>query len=66
VADSLALHQFCRVYPQPLPSDTTLLRWAHPLGAETLAVLNDCVMASVWSLRMTRGLKLQVDSRWSK
>jgi hypothetical protein len=62
VADSLALPQFCRVYPQPVPGDTTLLRWAHLIGAQALAMFNDCVVALVRSPRVTRGGKLQVDS----
>jgi IS5 family transposase len=28
VGDSLVLRQFCRLYWQPVPDDTTLLRWA--------------------------------------
>jgi transposase, IS5 family len=32
VADSLVLRQFCRVYLQSVPDDTTLLRWANLIG----------------------------------
>ena len=28
VGDSLVLRQFCRLYLQPVPDDTTLIRWA--------------------------------------
>src|SRR4051812_25375643 len=28
VNDSLVLRQFCRVYPEKAPDDTTLIRWA--------------------------------------
>jgi hypothetical protein len=41
VADSLGLRQFCRVYPQALAGGTTLLQWAHLIGAEALAALNN-------------------------
>jgi hypothetical protein len=62
VADSLALHEFCRVYPQLIPGDTTSLCWAHLIGVEAPAVLNGGVIALVRSLRVTREGKLQVDS----
>src|SRR5438093_7676292 len=44
VADSLVLRQFCRVYLAAVPDDTTLLRWANLIGAETIATLNDRVV----------------------
>ncbi len=28
VSDSLILHQFCRIYLERVPDDTTLIRWA--------------------------------------
>jgi hypothetical protein len=45
VVYSLTLRHFCRVYPQLVPGDTILLQWAHLIGAETPAVLEDCVLA---------------------
>src|SRR4051794_29840897 len=36
VGDSLVLRQFCRVYLQPVPDGTTLLRWAHLVGPATV------------------------------
>ena len=37
VNDSLVLRQFCRVYLEKVPDDTTLIRWANTIGPETLA-----------------------------
>lgn len=61
VADSLVLRQFCRVYLQPVPDDTTLIRWANLIGPETVAALNDRVVALAQSCRVTRGRKLRID-----
>src|SRR3954465_11386667 len=41
VNDSLVLRQFCRVYLETVPDDTTLIKWAHTIGPETLQALND-------------------------
>jgi transposase, IS5 family len=62
VADSLVLRQFCRIYLQPVPDDTTLLRWANLIAPQTLERLNDRVVALARSLKVTRGRKLRVDS----
>lgn len=62
VGDSLTLRQFCRLYLEPVPDDTTLIRWAHLLAPETLVALNDRVVELARSLRVTRGRKLRVDS----
>jgi IS5 family transposase len=62
VADSLILRQFCRLYWEPVPDDTTLIRWAHQIGPQTLAQLNDRVVALARALKVTRGRKLRVDS----
>jgi IS5 family transposase len=61
VADSLVLRQFCRVYLQPVPDDTTLLRWANLIGPATVAALNDRVVALAQERRVTRGRKLRID-----
>src|SRR4051794_22906165 len=61
VADSLVLRQFCRVYLQPVPDDTTLLRWANLIDPETVAALNDRVVALAQEQRVTRGRKLRID-----
>jgi len=61
VADSLVLRQFCRVYLQPVPDDTTLIRWANLIGPSTVAALNDRVVALAQDCRVTRGRKLRID-----
>jgi IS5 family transposase len=62
VADSLVLRQFCRLYWERAPDDTTLIRWAHQIEPATLEQLNDRVVALARSLKVTRGRKLRVDS----
>ena len=62
VGDSLVLRQFCRVYLEPVPDDTTLLRWANLIGPETVAALNDRVVELARSLKVTRGRKLRIDA----
>jgi IS5 family transposase len=61
VADSLVLRQFCRVYLQPVPDDTTLLRWANLIGPQTVAALNDRAVALARERRVTRGRNLRID-----
>src|ERR671933_349555 len=62
VSDSLVLRQFCRVYLEKVPDDTTLLRWANLIAPETLVDLNARVVALARGLKVTRGRKLRVDS----
>jgi transposase, IS5 family len=62
VNDSLVLRQFCRVYLEKAPDDTTLIRWANTIGPETLQALNDRVVQLARSRKMTRGRKLRVDT----
>ena len=62
VNDSIVLRQFCRLYLEPAPDDTTLIRWANQIGSETVASLNDRVVELAHSLKVTRGRKLRVDS----
>src|SRR5919202_583265 len=62
VGDSLVLRQFCRIYLEKVPDDTTLLRWAHLIGPRTLEQLNARVVELARALKVTRGRKLQVDS----
>lgn len=44
VSDSLVLRQFCRMYAQRVPDDTTLLRWANLIQPATLHQLLDHVV----------------------
>lgn len=61
VSDSLVLRQFCRLYLQPAPHHTTLIRWAALVGPDTLEQLNQQVVALARSLKVTRGRKLRTD-----
>jgi transposase, IS5 family len=62
VADSLVLRQFCRPSLAPVPDDTTLLRRANLIGAETVAARNERVVEVARSLEVTRGRQRRVDS----
>src|SRR3712207_5884437 len=62
VSDSLVLRQFCRVYTQRVPDDTTLLRWAKLIQPATMHHLLDHVVDLARQLKITRGRKLRVDS----
>src|SRR3712207_6632940 len=62
VSDSIVLRQFCRLYLESAPDDTTLIRWANTIGSETVATLNDRAVELARSLKVTRGRKLRVDS----
>jgi IS5 family transposase len=62
VNDSLVLRQFCRVYLEKVPDDTTLIKWANTIGPETVERINDRVVQLARSLKVTRGRKLRVDT----
>jgi len=62
VSDSIVLRQFCRLYLEPAPDDTTLIRWANQIGSETIEALNERAVELAKSLKVTRGRKLRVDS----
>lgn len=61
VNDSLGLRQFCRVYLNAVPDDTTLIKWANLIQPETLHALLDHVSELARSLKVTRGRKLRTD-----
>jgi transposase, IS5 family len=61
VGDSLVLRQFCRVYTEPVPDDTTLLRWANLIQPATLHHFLEHVVLLARSLKITRGRKLRID-----
>ena len=62
VGDSLVLRQFCRLYLEPVPDDTTLIRWANLIGPDTVAALNERVVELARALKVTRGRKLRIDA----
>ena len=62
VADSLVLRQFCRLDLEPVPDDTTLIRWANQLHPNSIAAVNDRGVELARTLKVTRGRKLRVDS----
>lgn len=62
VNDSIVLRQFCRLYLESAPDDTTLIRWANQIGPQTVASLNERAVELARSLKVTRGRKLRVDS----
>lgn len=62
VSDSLILRQFCRIYLERVPDDTTLIRWAGCIGPNTLESLNARAARLAQQHRVTRGRKLRIDS----
>jgi IS5 family transposase len=62
VSDSLLLRQFCRLYLEAAPDDTTLIRWAKLIGADTLEDLNERVVVLAFERKVTRGRKLRSDA----
>src|SRR5947208_6111794 len=61
VNDSLVLRQFCRVYLEKVPDDTTLIRWANTIQPQTLQGLLDHVVSLAQQLKVTKGRKLRID-----
>jgi transposase, IS5 family len=61
VRDSFVLRQFCRVYLQDVPDDTTLIRWAALIQPETLEQFNRRLTQLATQLKVTRGRKLRTD-----
>ena len=61
VRDSLVLRQFCRVYFNEVPDDTTMIRWANLIKSETLEGYNRRVTQIATELKVTRGRKLRTD-----
>jgi IS5 family transposase len=61
VRDSLVLRKFCRVYFNEVPDDTTLIRWAGLIRAETLQSFNQRLTQLATQLKVTQGRKLRTD-----
>ena len=61
VRDSLSLRQFCRVYLNDVPVDTTLIRWANLIQPKTLEKFNERIIQLAVDRKVTRGRKLRTD-----
>jgi IS5 family transposase len=61
VKESLILRQFCRVYFNPLPNKSTLIRWANTLSATTLEQINQRLTQIATQLQITQGRKMRTD-----
>jgi len=61
VSDSLVLRQFCRVYLNLVPDDTTLIRLANLIRPETLEKFNARITELAVKAKVTKGKKLRTD-----
>jgi len=61
VSDSLRLRQFCRVYLNTVPDDTTLIRWANLIQPKTLEKFNQRIVQLAIERKVTRGRKMRTD-----
>jgi IS5 family transposase len=61
VTGSLVLRQFCRVYLEAVPMDTTLLRWANLIQPTTLLAMHERVVELARQRKLTRGRRLRID-----
>ena len=61
VSDSLVLRQFCRVYLNTVPDDTTLIRLANLIQPETLEKFNARITELATKSKVTQGKKLRTD-----
>jgi len=61
VQDSLVLRQFCRVYLNPVPDDTTLIRAARLIQPKTLEKFNERITQLALQAKVTQGRKLRTD-----
>ncbi|MCI0564061.1 MAG: transposase, partial [Nitrososphaera sp.] len=61
VRDSLTLRQFCRVYLNDVPVDTTLMRWANLIQPKTLEKFNQRIVQLAVERKVTNGRKLRTD-----
>jgi len=61
VSDSLVLRQFCRVYLQKVPVDTTLIRLANVIQPKTLEKFNERIAQLAVEHKVTKGRKLRTD-----
>ena len=62
VSDRLVRRHFCRLALEPVPEDTTLIRWANLIGPDPVAARNERVVELARALQVTRGRKLRLDA----
>lgn len=61
VSDSLVFRQFCRIYLNPVPDDTTLIKWANMVQDKTLQMFNERITQLALEEKITQGHKLRTD-----
>lgn len=61
VRESLILRQFCRIYFNPLPSKSTLIRWSNQISQQTLEKFNQRLTQIATQLKITKGRKMRTD-----
>jgi IS5 family transposase len=61
VADSLVLRQFCRVYFEAVPDQSTVCRWANLIQPQTLQAFNQRIMTLAIDSKLTHGRQLRMD-----
>ena len=61
VSDSLRLRQFCRVYLNAVPDDTTLIRWSNLIQPKTLEKFNQRIVQLAIERKVTCGRKMRTD-----
>jgi transposase, IS5 family len=61
VSDSLRMRQFCRVYLNAVPDDTTLIRWANLVQPKTLEKFNERITQLTIERKVTSGQKMRTD-----
>jgi len=61
VSDSLRMRQFCRVYLNAVPDDTTLIRWSNLIQPKTLEEFNERIMQLTIERKVTRARKMRTD-----
>ncbi|MBD2409366.1 hypothetical protein FACHB389_32100 [Nostoc calcicola FACHB-389] len=61
VNESLVLRKFCRIYFNPLPNKSTLIRWSNQIRQETLLQFNQRLTQIAIKLQVTQGKKIRTD-----
>lgn len=61
VHESLVLRKFCRIYFNPLPNKSTLIRWSNQIRQETLLQFNQRLTQIAIQLQVTQGKKIRTD-----